>query len=140
MTTDRHAPLSANELARRRAASRDLTPGLALLVISQVSLIAADPESSASGWRLAWALSPLVGIALLVWAQLRILGRSDERERLVALAAMAIGFGVAVTALAAVGVLQAAEIGDPRQQLQVTTGLAIAGWVGASLLLERRTS
>jgi hypothetical protein len=50
---------------------------------------------------------------------------------------MAIGFGVVITALAALGVLQAAEIGDIRQQIQITTVLGIAVWVVASLFLKR---
>ena len=131
---------SRNEIARRRAASRDLAPGLGVLVVSQMSLIASDPDASVGGWQLAWALSPLVGIGLILWAQLRILSRSDERERAVELSALSIGFGVVITALAALGVLQAAEIGDIRQQLQITTFLGIAAWVLASLLLKRRVS
>ena len=131
---------SSSDVARRRAASRDLLPGLVVLIVSEVSLIAASPDTSAGGWHVVWALSPLVGIGLLIWAQIRMLGRSDERERAVELSAMAIGFGVTITVLAAVGVLQAAEIGDARQQLQITTGLGIAAWIVASLLLKRRVS
>jgi hypothetical protein len=130
--------LSSSELARRRAASRDLAPGLVVLVVSQMSLIISDPDASAGAWHLVWALSPLIGIGLLIWAQVRILGRSDERERAVEMAAMAIGFAVVITALAALGVLQGAEIGDVRQQVQITTILGIAAWVIASVLLKRR--
>ena len=111
---------------------------MVLLVASQVSLIASDPDASGGGWHLAWALSPLIGIALLIWAQVRILRRSDERERGVELSAMAIAFGVVITALAALGVLQGAGIGDIHQQLQITTFLGIATWVVALLLLKRR--
>lgn len=131
---------SSSDVARRRAASRDLLPGLVVLIVSQVSIIAASPDTSSGGWHAVWALSPLVGIGLLVWAQIRMHGRSDERERAVELNAMAIGFGVTITVLAAVGVLQAAGIGDARQQLQITTGLGIAAWVVASLHLKRRVS
>lgn len=131
---------SVSDIARRGAASRDLLPGLAVLVVSQLSLIALSPDASASGWHLAWALSPLVGIGLLVWAQVRMLGRSDERERAFELSSMAIGFGVVIVALAGVGVLQAAGIGDIRQQVQITTVLGIGAWVVASLLLKRRAS
>ena len=131
---------SASDVARQRAASRDLLPGLAVLVASELSLILLSPDPSAGGWHLAWALSPLIGIGLLIWAQIRILGRSDERERVDELAAMSIGFGVVIAALAAVGVLQAAEIGDIRQQLQLTTGIGIAAWIVASLLFKRRAS
>jgi hypothetical protein len=113
---------------------------MVVLVVSQMSLIASDPDASAGGWHLLWALSPLIGIALLTWAQVRMLGRSDERERAIELSAMAIAFGVVITALATLGVLQAAEIGDIRQQLQITTVLGIAAWVVASGLLNRRGS
>jgi tellurite resistance protein TehA-like permease len=131
---------SSSELARRRATSRDLVPGVIVLVVSQTSLIAGDPDASAGGWHLAWALSPLIGIGLLLWAQVRMLGRSDERERAIEFAAMAIAFGVVITALAALGVLQAAQIGDIRQLTQITTVLGIAAWVVASGLLKRRVS
>lgn len=131
---------SASDIARQRAASRDLLPGLAVLIVSELSLIALSPDPSAGTWHLIWALSPMVGIGLLVLAQIRILGRSDERERAEELTAMAIGFGVVIAALAAVGVLQAAGIGDSRQQLQITTGLGIAAWIVALLLLKRRAS
>ena len=131
---------SSNELARRRAASRDLAPGMVVLVVSQMSLIASDPDASAGGWQLLWALSPLIGIALLTWAQVKMLRRSDERERAIELTAMAVAFGVVITALATLGVLQAAEIGDIHQQLQITTVLGIAAWVVASRLLNRRGS
>jgi hypothetical protein len=111
-----------------------------VLIVSQVSLIAVSPDATVSGWHLAWALSPLAGIALLVWAQIRMLGRSDERERIQELSAMAIGFGVLMVALAVVGVFQSAGIGHVRQHVLVTTGLGIAAWVIASLLLKRRAS
>ena len=109
-----------------------------MLVVSQMSLIALDPDASAGPVQLAWVLSPLVGIGLLVWAQVRILRRSDERERADELFAMAIGFAVVIAALAVVVVLQAAGLGDAGQQLQMTTGVGIAAWIVASLLRKRR--
>ena len=140
MTSQYRERESISDRVRRRAASRDLLPGLAVLIFSEASLIAQSPDASASVWHLAWALSPLVGIGLLVRAQMRILRRSDERERAQDLAAMAIGFGVVMVSLAVVGVLQAAGIGGVRQQLQITTGLGIAAWVCGSMLLKRRAS
>ena len=140
MTSQHRERESISDRVRRRAASRDLLPGLAVLIFSEASLIAQSPDASASVWHLAWALSPLVGIGLLVRAQMRILRRSDERERAQDLAAMAIGFGVVMGSLAVVGVLQAAGIGGVRQQLQITTGLGIAAWVCGSVLLKRRAS
>lgn len=138
MAAEHHERESVSDAMRRRAASRDLLPGLAVLIVSEASLIAVSPHASASGWHLAWVLSPLVGIGLLVWAQVRMLVRFDERERAQELSAMAIGFGVVMVALAVVGVLQAAGLGQVRQQLSITTGLGIAAWVIASMLLKRR--
>jgi len=131
---------SAGDIRRRRAASRDLSPGLALLVLSQASLIAKNPDAAAGDWYTAWALSPLIGLGLVTWAQVRILRRADERERAQELFAMAIGFGVVMFALAGVGVLHAAAIGQISQQLQITTGLGIATWLVASQVLRRATS
>jgi hypothetical protein len=111
-----------------------------VLIVSQASLIALDPNGSAGAWELAWALSPLVGIGLLVWAQVRILSRADERERADELCAMSIGFGIVITALAVVGVLQAAGVGDLRQHVQITTGLGVVSWIVASLALKSRAS
>lgn len=131
---------STSDIARQRSAFSDLAAGLVVLVVSEMTLLALDPDASASPFHLAWVLSPLLGIGLLVWAQARILGRCDERERADELSAMAIGFAVVMPALGAVGVLQAAGIGDVRQQLQLTTGLGIAAWIVASLLRKRRAS
>lgn len=127
-TPERH---SRSDVTRRRAATRDLIPGLAALVIAEGSLIVADPDATSSGWHMLWALSPLVGIALLAWGQLRVLRRSDEWERLKQLTAMSIGFGVLAVLLAVVGVLQAASIGDVARLVQVTFFVGIAAWVGA---------
>jgi hypothetical protein len=128
---------STSDVARQRSASRDLAAGVVVLIVSEMSLIVSDPDASAGPWHLAWALSPLVGIGLLVWAQVRILGRADELERADEMFAMATGFGVVIAALAAVGVLQAAEVGDARQQMQITTGLGITAWIVVALLRRR---
>jgi len=131
---------SRSDTARQRAAFRDLLPGLVVLVLTEGSLIVADPDASSSPWALAWSLSPLIAVGLLVWGQLRILRRSDERERLVQLGAMAVGFGTFAVLLAASGVLQAADIGDPAQQSQITFAAGILAWVGATAVAQRTGS
>jgi hypothetical protein len=131
---------SSSDVARDRAARRDLLPGLVALVVTEGSLMIADPNASAGPAQLAWSLSPLVAIGLLVWGQLRILGRSDERERLQQLTAMAVGFGVFAVSLAAVGVLQSADIGDAVQQTQITFVVGILAWVAALAIPASRTS
>ena len=69
---------SVSDVARERAATRDLIPGLAALLVTQGTLIAVDPDATSSAWHLAWALSPLIAIGLLVWGEVRILRRSAE--------------------------------------------------------------
>ena len=127
---------SLSDQVRRRAASRDLVPGLAVLIVSEASLIAMSPD--ASGWQLAWALSPVLGLGLLGWAQIRIFRRADERERAYELLAMAIAFGVVMFALGGVSALQTAGLGETGHLLQITTGLGIAAWILTSLFLKRR--
>ncbi len=113
---DRAERKSASDVARERAASRDLLPGLVLLLLTEGTLLVADPDAGSSPGHLAWALSPLLAIGLLAWGQVRVLQRADERERLQHLTAMAVGFGVVIVTLAAVGVLQAADLGDPAHE------------------------
>lgn len=129
---------STSDVTRARSASRDLVPAVLVLVASQASLLIADPDARSSTWHLLWALTPLAGIALLAWAQLRAFQRADEWERLQQLRAMAVGFGVLVVLLAGVGVLQSAELGDVRQQVQVTLGAGILSWVAALEIPKRR--
>ena len=131
---------SVSDVARARAATRDLIPGLVALLVTQGTLITFNPDATWSAWNLAWALSPLIAIALLVWGQVRILRRSDERERLAQLAAMAFGFGVFAVSLAVVGVLQGAGIGDPVQHTQITFTVGILAWVAALEVDRRRAS
>lgn len=130
---------SASDVIRERAAFRELAPGLVALLITEGTLLIADPEATSSGWHLAWSLSPLLAIAMLAWGQTRVLRRADERERLQQLTAMAIGFGVFAVLLAAAGVLQSADIGNAVQQTQVVFIAGIVTWVAALGILARRS-
>jgi hypothetical protein len=76
-------------------------------------------------------MSPLAAALWLVWAQMRSLRRSDEYQRKVQLEAMAIGFGTVMLLALAGGLLDAAQIGDPRQSLQVTFIAGILTWIAA---------
>ena len=125
---------------RARAAWRDLLPGLIVLVATEVSLILGAPDAGAGAGELVWSLSPLVAIGLLAWGQLRVLRRSDELERLQQLTAMAVGFGVLVVSLAAVGVLLAADLGDATQLTQLTFVAGIVAWIGTLAVLTGRPS
>ena len=110
------------------------------LALTQGSLIVADPDARSSVWHLLWSLSPIGAVAVLAWGQIRVVHRSDERERLVQLSAMAVGFGVLIVALAVVGVLQGADIGDPRQQTQLSFVAGVLAWVASLGGLTVRSS
>ena len=131
---------SASDIARERAAIRDLAPGLTALLVTEGTLVIADPDATSSGWHLAWALSPLLAIAMLAWGQFRVLRRADERERLQQLTAMAAGFGVFTVLLATAGVLQSADIGDAVQQTQIIFIAGIVSWIAALGVLAGRSS
>lgn len=133
-------PRSQRDIARDRAARRDVAPGLVALLLTEGSLVLADPDASASVGNLVWSLSPLVAIGLLVGGQLRILGRCDERERVEQLTAMSVGFGAFAVLLAGAGVLQSADIGDAAQLTQITFIVGILAWVAALGILQRRAS
>ena len=131
---------STSDVSRERSASLDLLPAMLVLVLSEGSLLVADPDARSSAWHLVWSLTPLLGIALLAWGQFRALRRADEWERLQQLRAMAVGFGVMTVLLAGVGVLQAAELGDVGQQVQITLGAGILSWAAASEIPRRWSS
>ncbi|MEO8330759.1 MAG: hypothetical protein ABI586_12190 [Candidatus Nanopelagicales bacterium] len=126
------------DAAQSRAFLRDSLPAVAALVLIQGSLIVIDPEGAITGWTLIWSLLPLVPACFLGWAQIRCLRRADEFQRLVQLEAMAIGFGAMVLLAFAGGLLDAAELGDPAQFLQITFIGGILAWFGAWALLAAR--
>lgn len=129
---------STSDIARRRAAVRDTLPALVLLIFTQASLVGFDPDASASTWNLLWSLSPLVPALWLGWAQLRILRRADELERLQQLEAMAIGFGAVMLLLVTGSILDASDLAAPRQWLQLAFIGGVLAWSGALALITSR--
>jgi hypothetical protein len=122
-------PKSNSDFRRTHAAWRDAAPALALLVVTQGSLIWLNPGRPTSALGVGWALSPLLAVVWLAWNQLRVLRRADELQRLVQLQAMATGFGVMSILMMGVGLLHAAEIGDLAQQTQVALIGGVLTWV-----------
>jgi hypothetical protein len=120
---------SASDTRRMHAAWRDAVPALALLVVTQGSLIWRNPGRPTSALGVGWALSPLIAVAWLAWSQLRVMRRADELQRLVQLKAMAIGFGVMSILMMGVALLHAAQIGDLAQQTQITLIVGVLAWV-----------
>lgn len=129
---------SSSDVARDRAAVRDVVPAILALLVLQGSLILLDPHGDITWWYLLWSLSPLVPAVWLVWAQLRGLRRADEYQRVLQLEAMAVGFAVVIMASLLGGLLDGARIGDPRQSLQVTFIAGVLTWVGALALKTGR--
>jgi len=130
---------SSSDVAREHAAWRDAAPAIALLVITQGSLIGFDPRRPSDLAGVAWALSPLVAIAWLVCGQIRALRRADELQRLQQLQALSIGFAALVVLLIGVGLLHAAEIGDLAQQTQVVLMSGIFAWVSSLAVMSARS-
>ncbi len=137
-TLDENRP-SHSDSARNRAAGRDLVPPLALLVLTQGSLILLDPKHNATFWSVAWSLSPIIALLWMAVAQVRILKRADEYQRIVQLESLAIGFGATILLAAAGGVLDAARIGNTRQSLQIVFIGGVIAWTMALAVKTSRT-
>ena len=122
---------SRSDSARSRAAMRDAIPPVALLLLTQASLIALDPKGGASVGVVLWSLSPIVPALWLAWVQVRILRRADEYERIVQLEALATGFGATILLAMLGGILDAAKIGSSRQSLQLVFIGGVLAWIVA---------
>ncbi len=129
---------SSSDVARERAAFRDITPGVIALVVIEGTLIGLDREADPTVWTVVWSLLPLLPVLWLVRAQLRSLQRADELQRVVQLEAMAIGFGATVLLALTGGLLDAADVGNPAQWLQITFIGGILVWIAALAVNMRR--
>lgn len=128
---------SSSDVARDKAALRDLAPGFLAILLTQGTLVVLNPQGRADAWHVLWALSPLAPAMWLIWAQLRSLRRADEFQRIVQLEAMAIGFGTAITLALAGGLLDAADLADARQSLQITFLAGVMAWIGSLAVMSR---
>ena len=80
-----------------------------------------------------WSLLYLAPGLWIVRAVTRSLRRADEYQRRRQFEALAIGFGVLIMAIYAIGLLQAADVGDLRQQVQISFIGSILTWIAALL-------
>lgn len=128
---------SSSDVARDRAATRDILPAVTLLVVVQASLVVVDPDAGASLGNLVWSLLPIVPALWLVWAQVRSLRRADEYQRVAQLEAMSVGFATMIVLALVGGLLDAAGIGDPRQSLQITFIGGTLAWIAAGAVKSR---
>jgi hypothetical protein len=120
---------SRSDAHRDRQAWRDAIVPVALLAVAEGSLIWLNPDRPTSIAGVAWALSPLVGLLWLAWALFRVVGRADELQRVAHLEAMSAGFATMVIGLVTLGLLHAADIGEPAQLAQVVFMVGIGSWV-----------
>ncbi len=128
MTEDENERPSRSDRRRNRAALSDALPAVIVLVVLQAGVEIIDPEGTANT---IWSLLPLLPALWLVWAQGRNLGRADEFQRILQLEAMAIGFGATMVLALTGGLLDAADVGDPRQSLQITFIGGLLSWLAA---------
>lgn len=121
---------SRSDTIRARAIVLDWLPAAIALVvlglIQELGLFGSDGT-----WKLFWSLINLAPALWIVRAVVRGLKRADEYQRRHQLEAMAIGFGVMMMAIFTVGLLQAADVGDPSQQVQISFVGSMVVWVGA---------
>jgi peptidoglycan/LPS O-acetylase OafA/YrhL len=130
---------SSSDVARNRAAIRDMAAAMVTLIVLNGSLVVLDPHGEVTGWYVAWSLSPVIPFLWLMWAQLKSLRRADEYQRIIQLEAMAIGFGTVLLLSMVAGLLEGARMGDPRQSLQIITIGGFLVWGGALAVLTRRS-
>ncbi|MFG3309514.1 hypothetical protein [Streptomyces wuyuanensis] len=129
---------SQSDRVRTRAWFLDWLP--ALVALALLSLIAElGLFGSAGSWKLFWSLLNLAPGLWIVRAVIRSLRRADEYQRRCQLEALAIGFGVLIMAIYAVGLLQAAGVGDLRQLVQISFIGSILIWIAALLYKTPRT-
>jgi len=121
---------SRSDEARARAQLLDWLP--AVVVLGLLSLIVQFGLFGSDGsWDLFWSLLNLAPVLWIVRAVVRSLRRADEYQARQQLEAMAIGFGVQTVAIFTIGQLQAAEVGDLRQLVQISFIGSILVWIAA---------
>ncbi|GGK42076.1 hypothetical protein GCM10010124_38590 [Pilimelia terevasa] len=130
---------SRSDVARTRAEWRDGWPAVLLLVvlavITETGLFGADGDAA-----FAWSLAHLVPAGWIVVAQVRGLRRADEYQRRSQLEALAVGFAAVMSALYVIGLLQSADIGNLRQQVQITWIGGVLVWLAVRWLKTHRAA
>jgi len=105
----------------------------AVILPLSIVLIEAYPTTP---WRVAFALAPVLPIALVLRAVLRGVARMDELQRRIQFEALVMAVSGAIVLTFAYGALQ--NVGLPALNLMVVTPLLVALWGGALTLASRR--
>lgn len=99
-------------VARRAARPylRDVTIGVVAYAVLLVLAVTVGDLEGDSPARLVWALLPVLPLAWVLVAVVRLLPRLDEYQRQLQLQALAVGFGAAMIAAVTVGFLAFAGV------------------------------
>ena len=88
--------------------------------------------------KLFWSLLNVIPALLIVRVVVRNLRRADEYQRVAQLEALAIGFGAMMMAVFTIGLLQAGEVGNLRQLVQISFVASMLIWIGALIIKRAR--
>jgi hypothetical protein len=128
---------SQSDVKRGRAEAWDWLPVAAtilpLSLISELRALGSDDSL-----KLFWSLLNVVPALLMVRVVVRSLRRADEYQRIAQLEALAIGFGTIMMAIFTIGLLQAGEVGDLRQLVQISFVASMLIWFGALMIKRGR--
>ena len=129
---------SRREQEQDRASWRDATPALLVLAVAFVAMLTIN-EPGPSPVRLLWVVLNVVGVGLLLRAELRGLRRADEFQRRLQLEALGIGFAATVMLTILAGLLVGAGLSEARPWLTISTVGGFIAWLGARALLTWRS-
>ncbi len=128
---------SQSDVRRGRAELWDWLPVAAtflpLSLISELRALGSDDSL-----KLFWSLLNVVPALLIVRVVVRSLRRADEYQRIAQLEALAIGFGTIMMAIFTIGLLQAGEVGNLRQMVQISFVASMLIWIGALMIKRAR--
>ncbi len=137
MSDDAAERSSRSDRERQHAASRDVWPGMGLLIAAFAVMLATDPGGWSAG-NAAYALLMVLGFGLLVRAEVRRLRRADEYQRTQQLESLALAYVVVVVLLFGAGLLDSLGVGDARISLQVSFIGGVLAWSAAGAVRGRR--
>ncbi|GAB2975490.1 hypothetical protein [Frigoribacterium salinisoli] len=137
MTSDLDNRGGRAERAAHRPYYRDLTLGMVAYGLLLAAAIAFGDLEGDSPWRFAWALLPVLPLAFVLVAVVRLLPRLDEYQRQLQLQALATGFGAAVLAALATGFLAFAGLQGWWSSWVVLT-VGMLGWAVGGVVARAR--
>jgi hypothetical protein len=112
-------------------------PGFLVLTLAAVAMFVFDDPGLNPG-TLVWAVLLLAATGLYVWAEVRLLQRADEYQRMLQLEAYAVGFAAVVLPLQVASLLAAVELIDPRQGMQISFVGGLLAWAGVRAVKARK--